>query len=144
MGRKSIGLGCVFSMTTSTGSTTWTVLGGVRNASGPVTSADDVDTSTLDNNPAERKTFQRGQSDPGEITFTLAHNSTDPSQKKLVTADNKGNMRHFKFTPPSTTEPAETLAGYVKGLGREGMAADSMITRPVTIKVSGSPGFTST
>lgn len=142
--RKLIGLGTTLSVKLTTASTTtYTAIGGLVSLPGPNATADDADVTTLDNSD-NFKTFLRGQVDPGELSLTLAYGSTDASSKKLGTALKDGALRTWKLTFSSTAVSAETFSGYVKGMGREIAGAASMISRSVTIKVSGSPGFPST
>ena len=142
-GRKMIGLGTHLYVKTSTASTTtYTDIGGLISLPGPDGSGDDIDTSTIDNSD-NFKTFLRGQVDPGEMSLTLAYSSTDSSSKKLGTYYKSGGLCTFKVDFPSTAVTDETFTGYVKSMGRA-IEKDAMITRTVGIKVTGSPGFTST
>lgn len=145
--RKIIGLGTTLSVKATTASTTgYTAIGGLLSLPGPDASADDIDTSTIDNSTAAAtywKTFQRGQVDPGEMTLTLAYGSTDSSSKKLGTLLKSGAIQTWKITFGSTAMSAETFTGYVKGMGRA-LEKDAMVTRSVSIKVTGSPGYPTT
>ena len=138
---KEIGLGTTLSIGTSEGSSTFTEVAGLISLPGPDGTADDIDTSTLDN-ATLFKTFQRGQVDPGEMTLTLGFGSADASQKQIVTAYKDGTIRSWKVTPP-TTANSEEFDAYVKGMGRV-IEKDSFMTRTVTLKVTGDPGFIST
>jgi hypothetical protein len=143
---KRIGLGCSLSMTPTTASSSYTTIAGLISLPGPNASADDIDTSTIDNTTDGTfwKTFARGQVDPGEMSLTLAYGSTDASSKKLGTALKDGLKRKWKIVLGSTvTGATEIFVGYVKGMGRE-VSKDAMIIRTVTIKVSGTPAFVST
>lgn len=147
--RKMIGLGCTLGMAaTSTTPASYDTVVGLISFSGPSASADDVDTSTLDNSTSTTsgawKTFQRGQVDPGEVTATLSYSSTESVNKKLGTAFKAGTVRQWKVGFPSTSVTAETFDGYIKAMGREIGGAGSMITRTLTIKVTDNPGFPTT
>lgn len=143
MVRKMIGLGTTLSVkATTASSTTYVPIGGLISLPGPDGSADDIDTSTIDNE-TNFKTFQRGQVDPGEMTLSLAYGSTEASNKKLGTLFASGEIMTWKITFPSTAVPAETFAGYVKSMGRA-TEKDALITRSVGIKVTDNPGFPST
>lgn len=139
---KQIGLGTTLSIGTSAGSTTVTAIAGLISLPGPDGTADDVDTSTIDN-ATRFKTFQRGQVDPGEMTMTLGFGKSDNSQQKIVTAFADGLIRSWVIAFPSTAEGTETFDGYVKSLGRV-IEKDAFMTRTVGIKVTGDPGYTST
>lgn len=140
--RKMIGLGTTLSIkVTTAASTVYTVVGGLISLPGPNGSGDVVDTSTIDE-ATNFKSFQRAYVDAGEMNLTLSYGSTESSSKKLGTAYSDGKMRTWKITFPSTLVTAETFTGYVKSMGRE-LTKDSMITRTVTVKCSGDPGFTS-
>lgn len=139
--KKEIGLGATLSIGTSEGSSTFTVVAGLISLPGPDGTADDIDTSTIDN-ATFFKTFQRGQVDPGEMSLVMGYGSTDASQQQMVTAYKTGEVRSWKVTPP-TTANSEEFNAYVKGMGRA-IEKDSFITRPATLKVSGDPGFLST
>ena len=145
--RKMIGLGTRLYMKQSTGSTsTYTAIGGLLSLPGPNASADDIDTSTIENSTVANtywKTFSRGQVDPGEMNVSLAYGTTDTFNKSLGTYFRTGESLTFKVTFPSTAVTAESFTGYIKGMGRE-LEKDSMITRNLTLKVSGSPGFKTT
>jgi len=148
--KKMIGLGCTLSMTPSTSSSSYTTIAGLISLPGPNASAEQVDTSTIDNSTSGSgtasnwKTFARGQIDPGEMSMTVAYGTTDTSSKKLGTAFKDGVMRKWKVTMPTTASSKdEIFNGFVKAMGRE-ITKDAMITRTVTIKASGNPGFTST
>lgn len=144
MARKMIGLGATLSVKVSTASTaTYAAVGGLTSFSGPNGSGDDVDTTTMSTGTDYFKTFQRGQVDGGELTLSLAYSSTDTSSKNLAAIYKTGAMQTWKVTFPSTAVTAESFSGFVQSMGRE-LTKDSMITRSVTIKVSGSPGFKST
>lgn len=146
--RKMIGLGCTLGMSESSGTSVYTTLAGVVSFSGPNATADDADTSTLDNSTSTTsgawKTFQRGQVDPGEVAVTLSYSSTESANKKLGTAFKAGNVRRWKVTLSSTSVGTENFAGYIKSMGREIGGAGSMITRTLTIKATGNPGFPTT
>jgi predicted secreted protein len=147
--RKMIGLGCTLGMAaTSTTPASYDTLAGLISFSGPAATADDVDTSTLDNSTSITsgawKTFQRGQVDPGEVSATLSYSSTESVNKKLGTAFKAGTVRKWKVAFPTTSVSAETFNGYIKSMGREIGGAGSMIQRSITIKVTDNPGFPST
>ena len=146
--KKMIGFGTTISMKATTASTTtYTVLAGLISAPGPDGTADDIDTSTIDNSTDSDlrnfKSYARGQVDPGEMTLTLSYGSTDATSKQLGTLYKSGDNQDWKVTFPSTTATAETFEGYVKSMGRE-LEKDSMIRRAVGIKVTGWPGFPTT
>jgi hypothetical protein len=137
---KRIGLGCSIGILNTT-STAYDTIAGLISVAGPSASADDVDTSTLDNSTSYWKTFQRGQVDPGETQLTLSYSSTETANKKLGGALKMGTVRTWKVTMGSTYE---TFTGYIKAMGREIGGAANMITRTVTMKITGNPGFPTT
>lgn len=139
---KRIGLGCSLAILNTT-STAYTTLAGLMSIAGPSASGDDVDTTTLDNSTGTThwKTFQRGQVDPGETQLTLSYSSTETANKMLGGALKMGTVRTWKVTMGSTYE---TFTGYIKSMGREIGGAANMITRSVTMKITGNPGFPTT
>lgn len=140
---KRIGLGMQLSISSSTGTpfANHTVIAGLLSADGPDGTADDVDTSTIDQ-ATNDKSFQRGQFDPGDLTMELAYGATDPSQSKLGTARATGQIREFLVTD-TVGGTTESFSGYIKGMGRA-IEKDSMVTRSVTVKITGDPGFNTT
>jgi len=135
---KEIGLGCTLEVGTSAGSTTFTAVAGLLSFSGPDGTADDIDTSNMDD--ANFKTFKRGQADAGECALTMTYGSTDASQKTLAGLWKSGKIVNWRVSYPTTATPKDTFDGYVKGMGRA-IEKDAMITRNVSMKITGDPGM---
>ena len=135
---KSIGYGSVLAVSTSTGGEV--NIAQVRNISGPGVSANDVDTTCLDST-SNYRTFTCGLLDPGEVTFSLVYDSTAASHTRLVRYMNARTSTTFWVMEGSSGGTKTEFDGYVKGLGRE-VPLDDLITCDVTVKVSGTPGYT--
>ena len=134
---KMIGHGTLFQMSTAAASTVFTGVGSIMAVGGPDASADDIDMSTL-TSTHNYKEFRRGLVDGGEVSLTLAAQSTG-SYTKMKSAFADGANRAFRVIPESTANPAESFEGYVKGMGRT--IERAMILKTFAIKVSGDPGI---
>ena len=140
---KQIGLGASLSVKGTTASTTaYTVIAGIVSMPGPDAAGTAIDTYTLDSTD-NFVTKLRGSVDPGDMTLVLAYNNSDASSKQLGTLFADGTLMTFKVEYPSTAATAESFEGFINGMGRA-IERDAMITRPVTITVSGDPGFATT
>ena len=135
---KTVGYKSVLVATTSTGLDV--NLAQVRNISGPGVTATDVDTTTMDSSTNYR-TFAAGLLDPGEVTFGIVYDSTDATHSRLVRWMGSRYSAGWKVYHGSTAATEQGFTGYVKGMSRE-IPMDDVITCDVTIKVSGSPGYT--
>jgi len=132
---KSIGYGAVLTTGTSTGG--FVVVGQVQNISGPSVSANDVDTTCMDSS-SNYRTFTCGLLDPGELTFSVVYDSTSASHSCLVRNMNKRLTTNWSI---SVAGDSPDFNGYVKGMSRE-IPMDGLITCDVTVKVTGTPGYT--
>lgn len=138
---KQIGNGSIFSAQFSTtGGSTWYPVAHIISIGGPDSAGNDIELATL-SSTSNFIDFCRGDVDGGEVTLSLAFSSTT-SAKQMGTAHTDGVTRNWKVTPP-TTASAEEFNGYIKSMGRS-IERNEMITRPVTIKVTGDPGIAST
>ncbi len=126
--------------TTTIASSTSGTIASVRGISGPNASGDSVDTTTLDTTGRYR-TFIGALVDGGEVTFDLIYDTEEASHKVLAQFLSSQDTKSWTITYPSTFTP-QTFSGHVSGLGAE-TPLDDVITQPVTIKVSGTPGFSS-
>ena len=126
--------------TTTIASSTSGTIASVRSISGPNASGDSVDTTTLDSTSRYR-TFIGALVDGGEVTFDLIYDTEEPSHQTLAQFLSSQDTKSWTITYPSTFT-AQTFSGHVTGLGAE-TPLDDVITQPVTIKVSGTPGFSS-
>jgi hypothetical protein len=140
---KQIGLGTSLSVKGTTASTTtYTLIAGIVSMPGPDGTGTAVDTFTLDST-GNFITKIRGAVDPGDMTLVVAYNNSDASSKKLGTLFADGTLQMFKVSYPSTASTPEEFEGFINGMGRA-VERDALITRPVTITVSGDPGFATT
>lgn len=142
---KRIGYGTVIAFGDSSDGTSssWTEVAYVKNATRGGGGANDVDETCLDSTSRFRD-FQRGLVDGGTLDFTMAWDSTNTSHKKLGTLYRTGDRKWWFIQYPSTTtQPVQKFRGYVQNIGDE-IPLDDLITQPVTIKVSGNPGLSST
>ncbi len=116
----------------------------VDGVSGPESARTKVDTSCLDDT---FMTFSVAQTDPGELSFTMAYDPNDASSQTLtdlLTQDTP--IPRWQITYPvsastSEVQPTEEFDAFVIGLGRE-IAKEELITRAITLAISGDPGFT--
>ena len=125
------------------GSTVYTSLEIVDTIDGPETAADEIETTLRGDT---FKKYEKGQVDPGQVTFDIAYDPDDTSTTvltNLLTASGCA-LATFRLTYPitcnTTTTTQETFTGFVAGLGRS-VPKDGLITMPVTIRVDGDPGF---
>jgi len=135
---KTVGYKSVLVATTSTGLDV--NLAQIRNISGPGVTATDVDTTTMDSSTNYR-TFAAGLLDPGEVTFSLVYDPTNATHTRLARWMRGRYSAGWKVYHGSTAGTGQDFTGYVKGMSRE-IPMDDVITCDVTIKVSGSPGYT--
>lgn len=126
--------------TTTIATSTSGTIASVRGISGPGASGDNVDTTTLDSTSRYR-TFIGGLVDGGEVTFDLIYDTEDAGHKLLAQLLTSQDTKAWTITYPTTFTP-QAFNGHVSGLGVE-TPLDDVITQPVTIKVSGTPGFSS-
>lgn len=143
---KQIGKGTSIAFATSSdgfaSTTSSTLVGCVRSASLSGGGGTDVDTFCLDST-GNFRTFKRGPVDPGSLNFELMFSSTDGNHKKLGTLYETGEEKVWRVKYPSTTTTPRMFRGYVSDVGEE-IPLDDVITRSVTIKISGHPGINST
>ncbi len=134
---KQIGNGS--KLTGQIASTSFTEVAHIISIGGPDSAGNDIDTTTLTSTD-NFQTFARGDVDPGEVTMSLAFSSTT-SALSLGTKHQLGLPFQWKVVPPTTAD-AETFSGYIKSMGRS-IERNAMITRSLTIKVTGDPGIQS-
>lgn len=138
---KTFGYGSVIAVASSTGGEK--NIACVRSISGPGVSFDDVDSTCLDSS-SNFRTFVPGLGDPGEVTFEVVYDPATASANHAYLYDlmNSRTARVFSIMHGSSAGDVDTFTGYVKGLSRE-IPLDDLITAEFTVKVSGSPGYTS-
>lgn len=134
---KAIGYGVTLETTTSTGTLS---IAYIRSISGPNSSINDVDTTTLDSTGGFR-TFIAGLIDGGEVTCELVYDPSVESHKTLGTRYKARTSQAYTITHPSTTSNS-AFTGYIKSLSRE-IPLDDVVTCTVGFKVTGNPGFIS-
>lgn len=134
---KYIGFASELNVTSTTGTL---IIGQIRSISGPNSEAADVDTTTLDSSTNYR-TFIPGLIDPGAVTFDVIFDPTTTAMKRLNDYHDGRLVKTFAVTHPTTTV-TQSFSAYVKSLGQE-IPLDDVVTRPVTLKVTGDPGWTS-
>ncbi len=132
MGKK---IGLTTTIATSTGT-----IAQVRGISGPGASGDAVDTTTLDVSGRYR-TFIGGLVDGGEVTLDLVYDTESAGHKALAIRLTSQDTTAWTITYP-TTFSAQSFSGFVTGLSAE-TPLDDLITAQCTIKITGSPGFSS-
>jgi predicted secreted protein len=133
MGKK---IGLTTTIATSTSGT----IAQVRGISGPGASGDSVDCTTLDNSGRYRA-FLGGLVDGGEVTLDLVYDTEDADHKLLAQLLTSQDEKVWTITYPSTFS-AQVFSGFVSGLSAE-TPLDDLITAQCTIKVTGTPGFSS-
>ena len=136
---KTIGYGTVLIVCSSDNTTENNVIQ-VRSISGPGVSGNDVDTTTMDSS-SNYRTFVSGLLDPGELTFSLAYDSTAASHALLAHLMGERHTGLFKVAAGSSSGTLTSFYGHIKGMSRE-IPMDDLITCDVTVKVSGLPGYT--
>ena len=134
---KGIGYGSELSVASTTGTLE---VGQIRSISGPDSEYDDVDTTTLDSSTNFR-TFVAGLADPGVVTIELVADPTLTSHTRLSTYHEAGSIKVWTISHP-TSANTQAFSGYVKSIGQE-IPLDDLITRSVSFKVTGDPGWTS-
>ena len=134
---KGIGFGSELSVASTTGVLD---IGQIRSISGPNSAYDDVDTTTLDSS-SNFRTFVAGLADPGEVTIELVADPTLTSHARLSLYHEAGSAKTYTISHP-TSANTQAFSAYIKSLGQE-IPLDDLITRSVTFKISGDPGWTS-
>jgi hypothetical protein len=86
------------------------------------------------------RTFKAGPLDPGEVEIEMIYNSTNTTMKRLHVDLNALTSRTWTIDYPSTTAVNDTFTGTISALGAE-LPLDDVITRTITIKLSGKPGL---
>lgn len=99
-------------------------------------SADDVDVTPLGD---KYKSFQRGEIDPGSLSFTIALDEGDAGNSKLVSLMASGDVVAFSLSFPNGDSVSQN--GYVKSLGRT-IPRNDKLTRSVEVKMTGAPTVT--
>ena len=145
---RRIGLGVTLGID-RTGAANFVVLGAIVGGfTHGGAKSDVVDASILSDN---YKPKGKGQTDPGEHTLQIAYDPSDAANTNnsrllaLALADTgpPDAAANFQITYPAVGAVAaatETHRGWVTGLGRE-VKKDGLIVAPVTITISGDPGF---
>lgn len=119
--------------------TTTGEIGQLRNIDGPGSASDDVDTTTMDSTTNFR-TFIQGLNNPGEVTMTAVYDPALASHTKLAAFHAQRLTRNWTIYHGSSTGASDTFLAYVKGVGRA-IPMDNVITCEFTLKVSGTPGY---
>lgn len=144
---RRMGLGVTLAMDPA-GASNYVTLGAIVDGFSGSAKADVADMSILSD------TFKpkgKGQVDPGEITLSIAYDPDDNSNTNTsralaaALALTGPTPRTFQISYPAVgavNASTENFSGHITGLGREVKKGD-MIVAPVTITVSGDPGFKS-
>lgn len=136
---KQVGYRTQLLVSTGTTGSSYLSLGHLISLPGPDATRPSVDTSTIDTTGYSE--FQSGGSmDPGEMALTMAFDASDVGQALLPTLAAKGHPVKWQLIYPTTTL-SSTMTGFIMGLGRAIDGKDSLITRTVTVKLSGDPDF---
>lgn len=135
-----IGLGGALKM--STGGAAESIIG-IRSVNGPDGSADVLDVTTLDSTTGIFRQKKKGLVDPSQVTLDLIYSSTDDSQQTLGTAYASTFAYAFTMFLPDTTSAPSSFTGMVTGMGRA-VAVGDLISRAVTIDVTGDPNYETT
>lgn len=122
-------LGIGFGTTLTVGGT---VIGGIVDQIDNEVSREEVDTTLLGD---LYKTSSPADIDPGELTFDVALGGDGDSA--LVALFTSGDEASWTIT--YSNGGADTFSGWVKSLGRT-VSKREMLTRKVTVKLSGNPG----
>lgn len=141
---KRIGLGVTLAVENEAGDA-FIEVGCIVDGMSEQASGSDINTACLGDN---FDTFERGSVDPGNLDTTIAYNadSADEGTAELDSLFASGDVRTWKITfPAKGAAPAKesTFDGYLKDMGRE-IQKQAMITRSLSIKKSGNPGFSAT
>lgn len=126
----------------STGGTTFVNIASIVDGlDGPSATSDDADVSILSDTYKE---FRKGQTDPGEVTFMIAYDPKDSTSWLLAamigTLQNPPPNWQITYPDVGTGSDTETFRGYLKSMGRS-IKKNELVQATITIKVSGSPGF---
>ena len=135
-----IGLGGALKM--STGGAAVAVVG-IRSVNGPDGSADVLDVTTIDSTTGIFRQKKKGLVDPSQLTLDLIYSSTDASQKTLGTAYASTFAYAFTLFLPGNTSAPSSFTGMVMGMGRA-VAVGDLISRAVTVDVTGDPNYETT
>ena len=118
------------------GGTTYTVIAGVGDISGPDMSRDTVDTTTHDSTNKWRE-FVPGLKDGGEVSIVLVYDPEEGGNQGLLRADFEGGLaRDFKLTWPTTNSAHLLFQAFVTGLG-DAFPLEGRIEQQVTLKITG-------
>lgn len=142
-----MGLGVTLAMDLA-GAANYVVLGAIVNGFSGAAKADVADLSILSDT---YKPKGKGQVDGGELTLQVAYDPDDNSNTNTsralaaALALTGPTPRTFQISYPAVgavNASTENFSGHVTGLGRE-VKKDGLLVAPVTITVSGDPGFKS-
>lgn len=92
------------------------------------------------------KTYKTGDIEPGTCSFNIAYDAADTvtTQTLVDLLTQSTPTPTWQITYPvvssSVAAETETFSAHLQGMGRS-VAKDSMITCPVTLKLTGNPGF---
>jgi predicted secreted protein len=100
-----------------------------------------VDTTTLDT-PGRYRTFIGGLVDGGEVTLDLVYDTEDTSHKLLADRLTSQATKAYTITYPSPLTSTQIFSAFVSGLSVE-TPLDDLITQQCTLKITGSPDFSS-
>jgi hypothetical protein len=130
---KGIGFGSRLAI----GSGSGTVVGGIIDQIENEVSTEEVDTTLLGD---KYKTFAPADVDPGELTFDIALDNGDTTNQTLVDLLDSGDVVEWHITYSNNVSP-DSFNGWVKTLGRM-ISKRELLTRKVTIRLTGDPGMT--
>jgi hypothetical protein len=141
---RRIGHGSELAVDPAAGSSFDTLGNIVSGWSGPAGDSDEIETTVLSDT---FKTFAKGQRDGGEVSFQIAYDPEDGaagSSQTLSDLFNGCDTATWQATFVSACAAGsvvETFSGWVKGLSIT-VDKTSLTVADVTIRVTGSPGFT--
>lgn len=108
--------------------------------SGPGVDFNEADTTTMDSS-SNYRTSVPGLGNAGDVTLSMMYDPAHASHKILAEAAVTRTVKVFTVYHGSSTGDTDTFSAWVKSIGRE-IPMDNMITRDVTIHVTGKPGYT--
>lgn len=137
MAEQHLGNGTQFTFTGTSGTTH--TLSGVISISGPEAERETVDVTLL-SSTSPWHSYLSGSGDPGSLTVELAYDNNEDTQIYLNDVLNSGSTISTFAVIYNSSMDTDTFYGYVVGRGRN-IERNGMITSPITIKLSSSPGF---
>lgn len=142
---KRIGYGSTLSVDSAGGTDYTEVASIVDGWSGPSTTADEIETTVLDDT---YKTYARGQIDPGEITFQIAYDPADTNSQTLVELYSSCTVATWQVSLSAVCSSGgaavtESFSGWVKAFSITA-SKNNLITADITVRITGDPGLTGT